>query len=167
MKFREGAWSLPSPEGRGWPAAGVFFSRSEPGEGSLAQPSLRHRELQLIFRAVDADQAHADSFPEAKGALRVLADDGAQAFAIDVRIVVEVGERDEALHEEVRQFHEKPLLDQADDERLKLIADVLRHEGDFLPFHQLALGIGGAALRFGGFKPQGVQFLRMHKRRTR
>ncbi len=28
--------SLPSPQGRGWPAAGAFTSRRGPGEGSLA-----------------------------------------------------------------------------------------------------------------------------------
>ena len=27
------SWCQPSPEGRGWPAAGAFTSRSGPGEG--------------------------------------------------------------------------------------------------------------------------------------
>ena len=40
------------------------------------------------------------------------------------------------------------------------------HEGDFLPFHQLALGLGGPALGFGGLEPQRVQFLRYVRRRS-
>jgi hypothetical protein len=33
------SWCQPSPEGRGWPGAGAFTSRSGPGEGLLGRGS--------------------------------------------------------------------------------------------------------------------------------
>ena len=42
------SWCQPSPEGRGWPAASAFTSRSGPGEGSLAGSALLCSFTELV-----------------------------------------------------------------------------------------------------------------------
>ena len=49
------------------------------------------------------------------------------------------------------QLDEEAVLRGADDQRVELLADALLHELDLLPLHQLALGIGGAALGLRAF----------------
>ncbi len=89
----------------------------------------------------------------------VLTNNGAFVLAINVKIISQRGDCHEPFHEQVGEFHKEPELDQADDEGIKLIAHVLRHEGNFLPFHQLAFGVGGAALGAGGRHSEGLEFL--------
>jgi hypothetical protein len=48
----------PSPEGRGWPAAGAFTSRSGPGEGSL----LKKASTSSVLRPVNAGNSYSASW---------------------------------------------------------------------------------------------------------
>jgi hypothetical protein len=128
---------------------------------------LNDGELQPVPHAVDAVQADADSSAEIELALGILANDGAQALAVDVLVIDQGIERYKTFHEEIRQLHEESVLGQADDERVKFVAEVLRHEVDLLPLHQFALGVLGAALGFGSFRGEGVEFLGMKEGRTR
>ena len=66
--------------------------------------------------------------------------------------VVVVGHRrdvNHALDEVLDQLDEQAERGDAGDVALELVADLVRHEADLLPLHQLALRVVGAALALG------------------
>ena len=57
---------------------------------------------------------------------------------------------DETLHEMLDQLDEEAERRHADHVPAEFIADFVGHEADFLPLHELALSLLGAALSLGG-----------------
>ena len=80
----------------------------------------------------------------------------AEGQGIDERVWM----RDEALDEEVVEFHEKAVLGAGQDGRLEVFADTILHELDLLPLHQFALGVVGATLGLRGFERYGGEFFK-------
>ena len=69
--------------------------------------------------------------------------------AFSIEPVVVVGHRrdmDQALDEMFDELDEQAECRHAGDVAFELVADLVRHEADLLPLHQLAFGIVGAAL---------------------
>ena len=97
--------------------------------------------------------------PEAVGLAGALADDLARVLVIGVMVVGERGQGNQSFDEQVVEFDEQAELRHADDQAFEHVADARLHELYFLPFHQLALGVVGAAFGLAGFFGDVVQFV--------
>ena len=82
----------------------------------------------------------------AETAAGALAHDLMGVFAPGVAVAAQGVDGDEALDEEVGKLDEEAVFGGVEDECGKFVADTVLHETNFLPFDQLALGVGGAAL---------------------
>ena len=125
------------------PRAAVLLRRAHPLE-NLGEP-----EVDLAPLHVDLDDLHARPVAEPVHPPGVLS-------AQDVRTldepVVVVGHRrdvDHALDEVLDQLDEQAERRHAGDVAVELVADLVGHEADLLPLHQLALGVVGAPLALG------------------
>ena len=116
------------------------------------------RELDFLFDGIDAVDQHSQLLADAEDLARVLADDFARVLVVGVAVVDERVERDQAFDEEVGEFDEEAELGDADDEAVEVFADAVLHELHFLPFHQFALGVVGAAFGLAGFFGDVVEF---------
>src|SRR5581483_6914148 len=107
--------------------------------------SLHYRKLELIAGAINPVETNSNPAAQAEGFPAVLSDDSAQALAVHIMVVDEVGDWHEALHEQVGKLDEESMFSQADDESIEFIPQPACHVGHLLPFHQLPLGVRGSA----------------------
>src|SRR5690242_4151135 len=121
-----------SPPGMGRRSSGVIFE---------------YRELQLAIVIVHAVEDHTDLVADRELAAGALPYDLANVLLISVLIAGQAVDRDQAFHVEVGQLDKEAVLGRADDEAVEILAYAAGHELYLLPLDQLALGVGGAALR--------------------
>ncbi len=104
-----------------------------------------YSEVDLLFDRIDSVDDHAEAVSDAVDLARVLSDDLARVLVVGVAVVDECVERDEAFDEEVRELDEESKFGHAGDEAVEVFSHTVLHELDLLPFHELALGVVGAA----------------------
>ena len=155
-------WPSPATAARGDPARGglAFGSRARSrlgcarrrGRAPLVRTASRiSASPRSICRRsmIDADHLHAHAVAEPVDASVLLA--AQHVRALDEPVVV-VGHRRDVHHafdEVLDELDEQAEGADAGDVALELVADLVGHEPDFLPLHQLALGVVGAALALG------------------
>ena len=118
---------------------------------------------------VDALGADAHPIAQVKGQPRTPASRAAARFGNDgmLALVIETARAgkfleavnaDEPLDENFHEFDEKAEFLDGNNQRVVLLAQVVFHELRGLPFHQLTLGGFGAALGFGAFRGDFIEF---------
>ena len=93
-----------------------------------------------------------------------LADNLVRILAPRVAVVAQRVDRHQPLDKQVRQLDKQPILGRIQHQRGKLLAHPVLHEADLLPLHQLALGLGRAALGQAGLL-RNLRQLRLRNRR--
>ena len=137
----------------------AFLAFALPGIGwSGWRRFFQNCEVDLFFYGIDAVDDHAELLADAVDLARVLSDNLARVFVKRVAVVDQRIERDEALDEEVGELDEESELSDAGDEAVEIFSDAVLHELHFLPFHELALGVVGAAFGMAGFFGDDVKF---------
>ena len=107
-------------------------------------------EIDLPPFHVDAHHLDANAVAEPVHLLGVLAAQRVRRFEEAIVVVGHARDVDESLDEVLGQLDEQPERGHAGDVAVELVADLVGHEADLLPLHQLPLRIVGAALHLGG-----------------
>ncbi len=105
----------------------------------------------LAFLREDAVENHLHTISCAEAAAPALADDLVRVFAPGVAVVAQRVDGDQALDKKVGELDEEAVFGGVEHQGGKFLADAVLHEANLLPLHQLALGLGGAALGLAGF----------------
>ena len=108
-------------------------------------------KLDFFLDGINAVYEDANPVTEAVGEAAGLANDLAGAFVEQEAVAGQAVDGDEAFDEKVGQFDEEAELGGTDDETVELIADTFFHELNFLPVHEVAFGVVGAALGVAAF----------------
>src|SRR5262245_37941199 len=108
--------------------------------------NLRQSQIHLPPLHVDLDDLHPHAIAEPVDATRVLALEDVRPLPEPVVVVGHRRDVDEPLDEVLDQLDEEPERGHAGDVAVDLVADLVRHEADLLPLHQLALCLVGAPL---------------------
>ena len=70
-------------------------------------------------------------------------------------------QRNKSFDEKIRELDEEAVFHHADDQAIEIFANSVLHKFGFLPFHELALGVIGAALGLAGFFADSVKFVEL------
>ena len=111
---------------------------------------VQQAQIDLPALHVDLDDLHGHLVAEPVFLAGILA--AQDVCPLDEPVVVIGHRRDvhQPLDEVLDQLDEQPERGDAGDVALEFVADLVGHEADLLPLHQLALGIGGAPFPLGG-----------------
>ncbi len=82
----------------------------------------------------------------AEAAAPALANDLVGVFAPGIAVVAQCVDGDQALDKKIGEFDEEAVFRGVEHQGGKFLAHAILHEAHFLPLHQFALGLGGAAL---------------------
>ena len=107
--------------------------------------------MKLAFLHENAVEDYLDPIACAEAAAGALADNFMRVLAPGVAIGTQRIDGHEALDKEIGELDKEAEFGGVEDEGGELVADAVLHEANFLPFDQLALSFGGAALVVAGF----------------
>src|SRR5436853_3848518 len=105
---------------------------------------LQHRKLNLLLYRIYPVHQDPQALPHAVSAAAPLANDLARVLVINVTIIDQSSERNEAFNKQFGELNEKPELGDAHNQAIEVFADPVLHKFCFLPFHHSALGFIGA-----------------------
>jgi hypothetical protein len=111
---------------------------------------LHHGKLQPSLYFIHAIQHHAHAVAHRVTPAGALADNLAHALAIREVVPLKAGDGNKAFDKKAVELDEAAILGDAHDHGVKFFAQALKHEFDFLPLHQLALGVVGPPFRLAG-----------------
>ena len=114
------------------------------------QTLFHNRELQLALLREDAIQNHLHVVAGAEAAARALADNLMRILAPGVAVVAQRVDGHQPFDKQIGQLDKEPVFSGVQHQRGKLLADLVLHEANLLPLHQLAFGLGCASLGLAG-----------------